>query len=88
MCIATDVGAIAKLSSWKFKPPSSRIEDKISITPFSVDKKSTINNVESSVAVSSAADLDSSAKIVNVSEFSLKFNVKKESDKSRTLCMD
>ena len=27
-------------------------------------------------------------KIVNVSEISLKFDVKKESDKSRTLCMD
>ena len=32
--IATDVGAIVKLSSHRFKPPSSRIEDKISITPF------------------------------------------------------
>ena len=32
--IATDVGAIVKLPSHRFKPPSSRIEDKISITPF------------------------------------------------------
>ena len=32
--IATDVGAIVKLSSLLIKPPSLELEDKISITPF------------------------------------------------------
>ncbi len=35
--IATDVGAIVKLSSLLIKPPSLELEDKISITPSSVE---------------------------------------------------
>ena len=45
--IATDVGAIAILSSLLIKPPSLELEDKISITPFSVDVKSTITKSDS-----------------------------------------
>ena len=85
---ATDVDAIVNSSSWKFKPPSSRIEDKISITPFrwtNVHHQQMLNPVRLSLQPTS---LNSVTKIVNVSEISLKFNVKKESDKSRTLCMD
>ena len=37
MGIATDVGAIVKLSSLLIKPPSLELEDKISITPSSVE---------------------------------------------------
>ena len=55
--IATDVGAIVNSSSLLFKPPSSRIEDKISITPFRRTKSPPSTNVESGEAVSSANSL-------------------------------
>ena len=57
MGIATDVGAIVKLSSLLIKPPSLELEDKISITPFQRTKSPPSTNVESGEAVSSANSL-------------------------------
>ena len=55
--IATDVGAIVKLSSLLIKPPSLELEDKISITPFRRTKSPPSTKVESGEAVSSANSL-------------------------------
>ena len=47
VCIATDVGAIVILSSHRFRRPSLKLEDKISITPFRRTKSPPSTNVDS-----------------------------------------